>query len=107
MRIIFGWLKDTFIKKLRSSYKMEFVRTNYNLRLKPPISVSTAQGLSISWPMENFQLDFCCPDKYYGKDWLDCPFINSRQRPNIGPYLHSPIYQIPYTDIYTISYAYQ
>ena len=47
-------LKDTFIKKLRSSYKMEFVRTSYNLRLKPPISVSTAQGLSISWPMENF-----------------------------------------------------
>ena len=35
-------------------YKMEFVRTSYNLRLKPPISVSTAQGLSISWPMENF-----------------------------------------------------
>jgi hypothetical protein len=33
MRIIFGCLKDTFIKKLRSSYKMEFVRTSYNLRL--------------------------------------------------------------------------
>jgi len=25
LRIIFGCLKDTFIKKLRSSYKMEFV----------------------------------------------------------------------------------
>jgi hypothetical protein len=46
------WMFKPFIKKLRSSYKMEFVRTSYNLR--SPISVSTAQGLSISWPMENF-----------------------------------------------------